>query len=135
MKKVMFALFLIILSFPVVAQVADSTGVTPGQPMSFDFNTWVATLSSVAAAAVFLGAAVIKLFKVEVSIWKQVIVWVVAIALTFLGNLFNVGFAADFPWLTTAIYGFASGLVANGIFDINTVQGILTFLKLKEKKV
>lgn len=135
MKKVMFVLFLLVLSFPIIAQVADSTGVTPGQPISFDFNSWVATLSSVAAAAVFLGAAIIKIFKVTVSIWKQVIVWLVSIALSFLGNLFNVGFAAEFPWLTTAVYGFAAGLVANGIFDIGTVQGILSFLKLKEKKV
>jgi len=135
MKKFLFVLFLMILSVPIIAQVADSTVVTPGEPFTFDFNTWVATLSSVAAAAVFLGAAIIKIFKVEVSIWKQVIVWLVSIALTFLGNVFNVGFAADFPWLTTAVYGFAAGLVANGIFDIGTVQTLLNFLKLKEKKV
>ena len=129
----MFVLFLMILSTMIYAQV-DSTGVTPGQPFSFDFNAWVATLSTVAATAVFVGAFFIQVFKVTVKIWKQVIVWLVAIALTILGNLLNIGFAAEFPWLTTIVYGFASGLVANGIFDIGTVQGILTFLKLKEKK-
>ena len=134
MKKFMFVLCLMILSLPIIAQV-DSTGVTPGQPFTFDFNAWVATLSTVAATAVFLGAFLIQIFKVTVKIWKQIIVWLVAIALTVLGNLFNIGFASDFPWLTTIIYGLASGLVANGIFDIGTVQGILAFLKLKEKKV
>jgi hypothetical protein len=132
MKKFMFVVFLMLLSIPIFAQV-DSTAV-PGQPFTFDFTAWVATLSSIAAAAVFLGAFIIQLFKVTKSIWKQVIVWLVSIALTALGNLLNIGFAAEFPWLTTIIYGLASGLVANGIFDIGTVQGILAFLKLKEKK-
>ena len=130
----MFVMFLMFLSAMIYAQV-DSTGTTPGQPFTFDFNAWVATLSTVAATAVFLGAFLIQIFKVTVKIWKQIIVWLVAIALTVLGNLFNIGFASDFPWLTTIIYGLASGLVANGIFDIGTVQGILAFLKLKEKKV
>lgn len=125
---------LMILTIPMIAQV-DSTAVNPGEPFTFDFNAWVATLSSIAAAAVFLGAGVIQIFKVTVKIWKQVIVWLVSIALTALGNLFNIGFAAEFPWLTTIIYGLAAGLVANGLFDINTVQAVLTFLKLKEKKV
>jgi hypothetical protein len=134
MKKFMFVLCLMILSLPIIAQV-DSTGVTLSQPFTFDFNAWVATLSTIAATAVFLGAFLIQIFKVTVKIWKQIIVWLVAIALTVLGNLLNIGFAAEFPWLTTIVYGLASGLVANGIFDISTVQGILAFLKLKEKKV
>lgn len=129
----MFVLILMILSATIYAQI-DSTGTTPGQPFTFDFNTWVATLSTIAATAVFLGAFLIQVFKVTKKIWKQVIVWLVSIALTALGNLLNIGFAAEFPWLTTIVYGLASGLVANGIFDIGTVQGILTFLNLKDKK-
>ena len=134
MKKFMFVMFLMFLSAMIYAQV-DSTGTTPGQPFTFDFNAWVATLSTIAAAAVFLGGGIITIFKITIKIWKQIIVWIVSIVLTVLGNLFNIGFASDFPWLTTIIYGLASGLVANGIFDIGTVQGILAFLKLKEKKV
>ena len=135
MKK-LFLLFLLLLAIPlaIFAQV-DPTPVTPGQPFTFDFNSWVATLSSVAAAAVFLGAFIIQIFKVTANLWKQIIVWLVSILLTVLGNLFNVGFSAEFPWLTTIIYGLASGLVANGIFDIGTVQTLLEFLKLKKEKV
>ena len=132
MKKFMFVMFLMFLSAAIYAQV-DSTGTSPGQPITFDFTTWVATLSTVAATAVFVGAFLIQVFKVTIKIWKQVIVWLVSITLTVLGNLLNIGFAAEFPWLTTIIYGLACGLVANGIFDIGTVQGILAFLKLKEK--
>jgi len=138
MKKYFVIAFLMLLCGVVTGQVVDSLVVAPivvpAEPITFDFTAWVATLTSVASAAVFLGAFVIKLFKVTVSIWKQVIVWGVAIVLTFLGNLLNIGFAANFPWLTTAVYGLAAGLVANGIFDIKTVQTLLDFLKLKEVK-
>lgn len=105
-----------------------------GDAAPIDFNSWVATLATVASAAVFLSAIINTWFKIEKKILKQVVAWLVAIALTFLGNLLNVGFTADFPWLTTLAYGFGAGLVANGLFDISIVQSVLDFLQLKKVK-
>lgn len=127
MKKFFMFLFLVFLSIPIFAQVQENT--TP-----IDFNSWVSTLATIAAAAVFLSAMITTWFKVTQKLVKQVIAWLVAIALTFAGNLLNIGFAADFPWLTTLAYGFGAGLVANGLFDINVVQSVLDAINLKKVK-
>jgi len=132
MKKFMFVLFLMLLGIPIFAQ-------EPQPPTSWvdvisNFNVWFATLAGIAAVTVFVAAAVNTVFKVTKKIVKQLIAWIIAIILVFAGNLLNIGFSADFPWLTSLAYGIGAGLVANGLFDINTVQVILDFLKLKKVK-
>ena len=130
MKK--FILFLSLIFLPLLA-----FGIEPAVPDSWaevisNFNTWFATLGGIAAVTVFVAGAVIKLLHVEQKWIKQGIAWLIAIILVVLGNLFNFGFSADFPWLTTIAYGFAAGLVANGIFDIEVVKSILEYLTLKK---
>lgn len=115
----------------------DSTQINPPGTWTDvlnNFSTWFNTLAAVAALTVFIAAFVNKIFKVTVSWVKQLVAWVCAIILCFAGNLLNLGFVADFPWLTTAIYGIAAGFVANGIFDISFVQYVLDFLKLPKVK-
>jgi sterol desaturase/sphingolipid hydroxylase (fatty acid hydroxylase superfamily) len=99
-----------------------------------NFNGWFATLAGIAAVTVFVSGFINTLFKITKKIGKQIVAWLVAIILTVVGNLLNLGFMSEFPWLTTLAYGFAAGLVANGMFDIPTVTALLQFLKLKEKK-
>ena len=105
-----------------------------GTAAPIDFNAWMATLASVASATVFVAAFIITLLKVEKGAIKQIIALLVAVTLTFLGNVLNIGFTADFPWLTTLAYGFGAGLVANGFADAGFVQSILTALNLKKEK-
>lgn len=115
----------------------DSTQVNP--PTNWvdvisNFNTWFATLAGIAAVTVFIAAGINTLFKITKSIIKQIIAWGVAIILVTAGNLLNLGFVSNFPWLTTLAYGLAAGFVANGMFDVKTIQSILDFLKLKKVK-
>lgn len=124
-KMIMFLFLLMAIPVSIFAQ---------GDAAPIDFNSWVATLATVAAAAVFLSAGIIQVFKITKKCVKQIVAWLVAIALTFAGNLLGVGFAADFPWLTTLAYGFGAGLVSNGLFDINAIQSVLTALNLKKVK-
>lgn len=137
MKKffLLMSVFLILV-LPIFGQ-QDSTEITPPGTWTDvlnNFSTWFNTLAAVAALTVFIAAFVNKIFKVTTSWVKQVIAWICAIALCYAGNLLNLGFVADFPWLTTGIYGIAAGFVANGIFDISFVQYVLDFLKLPKVK-
>jgi len=60
---------------------------------------------------------------------KQIVSWVVALIVVFVGQLHGVGIVAELSTLWTAITGIAVGLIANGIFDIDLVKAILTFIK------
>ena len=97
-----------------------------------NFNGWFATLAGIAAVTVFLAGFINTLLRITSKIGRQIVAWLTAIALVTIGNLLNLGFMSEFPWLTTIAYGFAAGLVANGIFDVTIVQALLEFLKLKK---
>jgi len=132
MKKMIFVTMLMLLSIPIFAQEVEPP--TNWIEVISNINVWFATLAGIAAVTVFIAAAVNTLFKITKKIWKQVVAWVISILLVVGGNLFNIGFGADFPWLTSVIYGLGAGLVANGLFDVTIVQAILDLLKLKKVK-
>jgi hypothetical protein len=74
-----------------------------------------------------------KLFNSSSKILKQVISWLIAILLSFLGWALKWGMFVGIEWYMVIVYGFACGLVANGIFDIAFIKTILSFLKLRDK--
>ena len=102
--------------------------------LMLNFNTWFGSLAGIAAVTVFITAFFNQFLKISKKIGKQLMTWIVSILLVVFGNLLNLGFVSEFPWLTTILYGFAAGLVANGLFDIPTVQAFLDFIKLKKIK-
>lgn len=73
-------------------------------------------------------------FKVE-SKWRQRVSWLIAFVLGFVGYYLQIGIFEGLSVLWTVIVSFGSGLVANGIYDLATVQSILEALQAKDKKV
>ena len=104
-----------------------------GGIVDIDVNALFATLSGLAAGSVIISALFIKWFKATKSWVRQIISWLVPIALMVAGNLINLGFMAEFTWLMTFAYGLGAGLISNGIFDIGVVQTLLALIGLKEK--
>jgi len=131
MKKLLFILLLMI---PVAVFAQDVEPPENWVDVISNINTWFATLAGIAAVTVFIAAALNTLFKITKKIVKQLVAWGVSIVLVLAGNLLNIGFSAEFPWLTSLAYGVGAGLVANGLFDVNMVQTILDLLKLKKVK-
>jgi hypothetical protein len=133
MKRVLMLIGLLVLIFaPVLAQDVEP----PGDWLELlgNMDVWFGTLAGFAAVTVFLSGLVNKLFKISVSWAKQVVAWLVAILLCFIGNLINFGLLAEATWLQTLVYGLGAGLIANGIFDVAVVRLILQYLKLDVKK-
>jgi hypothetical protein len=126
MKKLMMFLFLMVLPISLMAQT-----VTP----TIDLSGYFETIGSIAALTVVISSFLIdKVFKVTLKWVKMLISWLLSIGLTLGATLLNIGFVAEFPWLTSLVYGFGVGLVANGLFDVTLVQAFLEILKLKTKK-
>jgi hypothetical protein len=63
----------------------------------------------------------------------QFVSWVLAMAMAFVGMLFDLGLFADMTVAVTAAHGFGIGLAANGIFDVSVIEGALG--RLSGKKV
>lgn len=63
---------------------------------------------------------------------KQIVSWVVGVALAFVGSAKGLGIVADTNIVFTLLNGVAIGLVSNGIFDITLVQSVLEFIKAKK---
>jgi hypothetical protein len=96
------------------------------------FGSLVALVPLVVLATEFLK----NTLKIEKTWVKQVLAWAVSVALCLVGDWLNLGMFKDFNLVTTVAYGVATGLVANGVFDITVVQTLLTFLlNLLKKKV
>ena len=121
MKKFMFLFVLMLLPIVLFAQ---GTELPP-------LNTWFATFIGLSTAVVALAALLNTWLKVNKGWVKQVVAWLVAIILMIAGNLLNLGFMAELTWGHTLIYGIASGLVANGIFDIEFVKALLRLLGIE----
>jgi len=63
---------------------------------------------------------------------NQLVSWVTALCLSFLGHFAGFGILADTTVLWTIVTGFAVGTVSNGIADVSIVQSLLTLLKAKK---
>jgi hypothetical protein len=135
MKKFISFLSLFLLIFglgtTLSAQV-DSTGIViPPVGEGFGFGSLVA----ISGITIFLTALLNKIFKVVAPLWKQVISWVISIAIVGAANLLNIGFAADFTLVTTFLYGLANGLLSNGVFDLSFIRLLLSFFKLTDQPI
>jgi len=96
------------------------------------------TLTGLVALIVLIINWIIKFIEllkkspIEKKWVKQVISWVISIAVAIVGFVFSLGLFEPFHllpewqgWLYTIIYGFFIGLCANGFFNIPGVEKVL----------
>lgn len=115
------AIFILLLIPAALAAQPDSTAYPqPGSIFDIfsDLNYWLSSTATVAGLTIFLTLLVAKFWKTITAIWKQVVALVIAIVLMVAGNLANIGFMAEFTWLTTIVYGLVVGFMANGLYDL-----------------
>ena len=60
------------------------------------------------------------------GVWKQVVSWVVSIALTVGCYFLNLITVSNPVWLTLALTGFVVGLASNGIYDLPAMRKWIT---------
>ena len=129
-KLMMFFALMFVLILPTFGQEVNPP--TNWLELFANINVWLASLAGVAAVTVFLAAFLNTLLKTKGFV-KQLVAWIISILLLVVGNLLNMGFMAELTWLNTIVYGVAAGFIANGIFDISTVQAILRALKIEKE--
>ena len=129
--KRFFALFTILIlgSIAILAQV-DPPVIPDTEYLISNFGILMATAVGVAAIASFIGEFFVRLFKMSGKVGKIIVVMILAIALSFLGSLINVGYLAEAPWWQTCIWGVFSGVVAAGLRGTNLLffKSVVEFL-------
>ena len=135
MKK--FILFLtLLLALPIVIFAQD----VPAPPADWgdiimNPAKWFVDFGAIAVLTAFVAAFINGLLNVVKKFPKQLVAWLVAIILLVGSDLLNFGYAAQFPILLAVLHGLGAGLVANGVFDIPVIKGILDWVeKLFKKK-
>lgn len=131
MKK-RIAFFLIVVLTIFAAPVIMAQTIDP--PASIidllaNLNIYLASMVGVAAMSTFLGALLNGLLKIVKPFIKQLVVWLVAIAVMIIANVANIGYGGEFTYWQSLLHGLGAGLVANGIFDVPIVKAIMEFIE------
>jgi len=144
MKKLkMFFLMAVVLLFvPIVAVLAQGEVPTvPDWQYLYDnFGTLMFSYLGVAAIASFVGEAVIRIMKLTQKVAKVIVVMILAVGVSFLGQVINVGYLAESVWYQTALWGLLSGAAANGLrsgnllFFKSIVEFVIGIILNKEPK-
>ena len=99
-----------------------------------DLTPYFGSLAAV-VGVVMLVSGWLKTHLIKVDGWKaQVMTWVVAGILAFVGQWQDLGLFADLSPLMTVLNGVAIGLVANGVYSLEVVQQVLELVKAKAVK-
>jgi len=98
-----------------------------------DISSYFGTLAAAAGLVVILAGYVnTHVFSTASATVKQIVSWVLAIVVAFVGQIKGLGVFASTDVIWTVLNGLGVGLVANGIFDVGLVQSILEFIKAKK---
>ena len=129
MKKfiVLLSMCLFVISLPIVA---CAQAFDPVQSVVIaDYFTSLAALSG---AVLIVTQFLLKFIKIK---FDQYFSWLVAVLLSCAGWFLQLGIFDGLAWYWIIIYGVASGLVANGLFDIGVVNMILNYFLPKAKSI
>ena len=132
MKKIIF-IILFMLPAVLLAQVIPDPP-TDWSDIIMNPQQWFVDFGAIAVLTAFIASFFNGLLKVVKKLPRQLVSWAVAIILLVLSDVFNFGYAKDFPILLAVIHGFGAGLASNGIFNIPTVKAILTWVEGLFKK-
>jgi len=132
----------VLLFVPIVAVLAQGEVPTiPDWQYLYDnFGSLMFSYLGVAAIASFVGEAVIRIMKLTQKVAKVIVVMVLAVGVSFLGQVINVGYLAESVWYQTALWGLLSGAAANGLrsgnllFFKSIVEFVIGLILNKEPK-
>lgn len=99
-----------------------------------DLGAYFGSLAAVAGVVMTLSGWA-KTYVIKVDGFKaQLLTWLISIGIAFLGQWQNIGIFENANLLTTVLNGVGVGLVANGLYSIESVKNILALLKAKQTK-
>lgn len=96
-----------------------------------DYETTITTLGGFAIGIMAVVGVIKRMVPGLHGIGTQIVSWVVAILSALIFWWLQTGMFAGMLWYIALLYGFGGGLIANGLADINLVQGIINLFRHK----
>jgi hypothetical protein len=132
-KKFVLLLFAVAILFT-PAMFAQDTSPPSAPPASWadviiNPQKWLTDFGVFTMLIAFVATFVNGVLKIVKRWPRQLVAWGVAIAVLVVTDLFNIGYAANFPILLAVIHGFAAGLAANGAYNIPWLKGALDWIE------
>lgn len=119
-KLLLFLVFSFAMFVPAFAQT------DPSEPV--DISQYLLNPASVIAACLVLTGMIAK----NLAGWMKITVsFLVAFALTAVGALWDIGYAADYTWIQVVLWGAGIGAAANGFASWPWISAILEMINLK----
>lgn len=122
--------FLPLILFAQIKTDSLGTGIGGGTGIGTISLGWFASLTGLVTGILFISGWLNNLlFKNLVSTGKQVVSWVVALGLAYGGLTLHLGVFSSMSLLEAMLTGVGGAIVANGIFDSETVLALLALFK------
>ncbi len=83
------------------------------------------------AAFVIVATSFVRNLSWLKKINPQYVSWGMSILLALIGWFLQIGIFVQLEWYYIFIYGLASGLIANGLYDWEVIKAVLSILELK----
>jgi hypothetical protein len=93
-----------------------------------DFTTIFLSLTALVAFVVLVTDLIVRIFKTEKKLFKQITAWVLSIVLSLIGFWLKQGMFNELTIWATILTGLGAGVAANGLYTIDKVQFALDFL-------
>ena len=128
--KIVLVLLTVVLFLPIIKTMAQAIDPpTDIVDLVSNFDTFLGSILGFAAVSIFLTGLINGWSKITESWIKQIVSWVVPIVLILVVSaILNMGFLAGESVLKLLIYGLGTGLLANGVFDINFVNMAISWI-------
>ncbi len=116
-------LFLFVFMFGVVLAVGATVLTTDPKAEYSDTFTTFASLVGVIPIVVEFVKNLLKFNTPDTPGWvKQLISWIIGIAITMFGWYFKLGFLNGLDWYYALMWGIGASLAANGVADTKIIQ-------------
>ena len=86
------------------------------------------TLGGLVGFVLVVTDVIIRIFKTEKKIDKQITAWSLSIGLSLLGYFLNQGMFAELTWWASILTGIGAGLSANGLASVEKVKAGLDII-------
>jgi hypothetical protein len=118
-----------ILFFALLTLAIGAMAATGESGTGIELGQYLTTLGGIAAAVTVVTQFVLKYVKTK---YDQILSWVVSLIICAAGWILNLGIFQGIDWYWIIIYAVASGLAANGIFDIPVINALLNLIPKKK---
>lgn len=126
-----FVCLLVLFLFSFVS--ATFAAVTGDVGSGVDYGSVFATFASLVAAIPFVTEALKGLLHITSPVARQIISWLVGVALAMFAWWLGLGFLDGSLWWVALIYGLAASLAANGVFDTGLIEWLVGLIIKREK--